>query len=293
MPAMNVLMTGASGFVGTRLGALLRERGHTVLAVSRGAGAQVDWSEASLSSALARCDAVINLAGANVFGRRWNAAFKRELVESRVATTKRLALLAAQARTRVFVSASAVGYYGDSARIGLDEDAPRGSDFLAELCGDWESACAPAEAAGVRVQRLRIGLVIGRGGGALERLQRVFRLGVGGRLGSGRQWVSWIHLEDLCALFLRALEDESVRGVWNATAPNPVTNAELTSALAHTVHRPAIIPVPATLARLALGEAAYVLLGGQHVVPKCALAAGFQFRFPEIAGALDEALQQS
>lgn len=292
MPAMNVLMTGASGFVGTRLSALLRERGHTVLAVSRARGAQVDWTDASLSAALARCDAIVNLAGANVFGRRWNEAFKRELVESRVPPTRRLATLAARARTRVFVSASAVGYYGDSARVGLDEAAPRGDDFLAELCGQWEAACAPAEDGGVRVQRLRIGLVLGRDGGALERLQRVFRLGVGGRLGSGRQWVSWIHLDDLCALVLRALEDESVRGVWNATAPNPVTNAELTRALAHAVHRPAIFPVPAPAIRLALGEAAYVLLGGQHVLPKRALAAGFSFRFPEIAGALDDVLRR-
>lgn len=289
---MNVLVTGASGFVGSRLCARLRARGDTVEEVSRARGATVDWSEASLSAALSRAHAVVNLAGANVFGKRWTEAYKRELVESRVPKTELLSHLAARAGVRTLVSASAVGFYGFGERMGLDESSPRGDDFLAHLCGDWEAATKPAEDGGVRVTRLRIGLVLGPDGGALERMAKIFRLGLGGRLGSGRQWVSWIERDDLCAMIERALDDASERGAWNATAPTPVTNAELTRALANELHRPALFPAPAFAIRLALGAAAYVVLEGQHVVPKKALAAGFTFRCATIEAALAAALRQ-
>lgn len=290
---MNVLVTGASGFVGSRLCARLRARGDTVEEVSRTprpSAPAVDWSEASLSSALSRAHAVVNLAGANVFGRRWTERYKRELVESRVPTTELLSRLAARAGVRTLVSASAVGYYGFGERTNLGEDDPPGDDFLARLCVAWENATMPAEEGGVRVARLRLGLVLGPHGGALERMVKIFRLGIGGRLGSGRQWVSWIEREDLCALIERALDDERVRGAWNATAPNPVTNAELTRALANELHRPALLPAPSFALRLVLGEAAYVVLEGQHVLPKKALAAGFTFEHTTIESALQAAL---
>lgn len=285
-----VLLTGASGFLGTRLTARLRAAGATVCAVSRAPGAEFDWSEASLARGVATCDFVVHLAGENVFAQRWTPRFKAELVRSRVATGERLARLVAQHGTRAFVCASAIGFYGASEQRGLTEDAPRGAGFLAELCEQWEGACEPARRAGVRTANVRIGMLLGPEGGALQRLAKLFRFGLGGRVASGAQWISWVHADDTARLFEWLLASESASGVYNATAPEPVTNAEFTRALARAVHRPAFLPLPAFAARIALGEAADVLTTGAHVVPQRALAQGFEFRFSQLDAALADLL---
>lgn len=285
-----VLLTGASGFLGTRLSARLRAAGASVFAVSRSPGADFDWSDASLARGVETCDVVVHLAGENVFARRWTPAFKAELVRSRVATGTRLAELVARRGSRAFVTASAIGFYGASERRGLTESAPRGAGFLAELCEQWEAACEPARRAGVRTANVRIGLLLGPEGGALQKLARLFRCGLGGRVASGEQWMSWVHADDAARLFEWILASGSASGVYNATAPNPVTNTEFTRTLARAVHRPAILPLPAFAARIALGEAADVLTTGAHVVPERALAQGFTFRFTELDAALADLL---
>lgn len=283
---MKVLVSGASGFVGSALLASLRARGHEVRSIGRGASAQHDWLPASLARGVGWCEAIVALAGENLFAQRWDPVFKQRLWSSRFETTRALALLAAEHRTRVFVGASAVGYYGACGDEELDESAPPGSDFLARLCVDWEDAQEPARAAGVRCVTLRLGVVLGREGGALARMLPVFRLGLGGPLGSGRQWFSWIHRDDLVALLVWALEDDAARGAYNACAPEPVTMREFARTLGRVLHRPAYVPVPAFALRLRLGEGAQMLLTGQRVLPRRALEQGFCFRHPELGAAL-------
>jgi len=276
---VKVLISGASGFVGTALIEALRARGHAVRSISRRPGAEHDWSVESLSRGVEWADAVVNLAGENLFARRWDPVFKQELWRSRFEGTKALASLVGKRPGTVLVSASAIGIYGDRGEEELGEDAAPGRGFLPELARDWEEATRPAEQGGARVVILRIGIVLGHGG-ALARMKTPFRLGLGGRLGTGRQWMSWIALDDLVALTLHALEQPAARGVYNATAPQPCTNAEFTRTLAGVLRRPALFPVPAFALRLALGEAAQVLLEGQRVLPRRALAEGFVFQEP-------------
>jgi hypothetical protein len=283
---MKVLLTGATGFVGTHLTKKLEGAGHEVLPVSRKRGAAFDWSEESLRRGVDAADAVISLAGENLFAKRWNAVQKQVLWSSRVEGTTGLARLAAQRKPRCLLSASAIGWYGPSDDRELDERSPRGNDFLAELCLDWEAATEAAVEAGVRTAVVRIGVVLGDGGGALARMLPPFRLGLGGPLGHGRQWISWVHVDDLCGLFLFLLENEHASGVYNATAPEPVTMKELSRTLAGVLHRPAFFPVPAPVLKLALGEAASILLTGQRVKPGRALEAGYRFAYPELEGAL-------
>jgi uncharacterized protein (TIGR01777 family) len=287
---MRVLLTGASGVVGAHLSRRLAASGHTVLPVSRRPSSQgFDWSEGSLRRGVESCDAIVHLAGENLFASRWNDRQKEELRASRIQTAARLARLAAEMKRQVLVSASAVGYYGASERQGIDEDAPQGEDFLARLCADWEVAAASAIGGGVRTVILRIGVVLAREGGALAKMLPPFRLGLGGPLGNGRQWVSWIHNDDLASLILFVLETRAT-GTFNATAPHPVRMAELARALGAVLRRPAVLPVPAIALKLMLGEAATVLLSGQHVLPRRALAAGFEFRFPHVSAALRDLL---
>jgi len=283
-----IVLSGATGFVGGRLAARLRERGDEVLEISRRPGAAVDWSPARLERALEHSDALVHLAGENLFARRWTPRFKAELVESRVATAALLAGLVARRPGLAFVSASAVGFYGASTARGLDEAQPAGRGFLAELCRAWEAATEPAATAGARTAIVRIGLVLGRDQGVLARLVPLFRCGLGGRAGDGAQWVSWIHIDDLTALLTWLVDQSAARGVYNATAPEPATNAELTRTLARVLHRPALFPLPAFAARLLLGEAADALLTGQHVVPARALREGFAFRFSSLEPALQD-----
>jgi uncharacterized protein (TIGR01777 family) len=245
-----------------------------------------DWSEESLRRGVREADAVVHLAGENLFAKRWTAAQKRLLVASRVENTRRLAALVAERRSASFLCASAIGFYGASETETFDERSPRGSDFLAELCGAWEQSTEAAVRAGVRTVNLRIGVVLGHGGGALANMLPIFRLGLGGPLGNGRQWMSWIHLEDLCALVEFLLGQEGAHGAWNATAPTPVTMNEFARTLGKTLHRPAFFRAPAPILRLALGEVADVLLTGQRVLPRRALEAGFSFVHPELVSAL-------
>lgn len=282
---MRVLVTGASGLVGTALVPALRSAGHSVKTVGR-SRADHSWSDADLARGVAEADVVVHLAGANLFGKRWSAAFKRELVESRVTTTTKLAELVARAPEKALVSASAIGFYGASEHTRMAEGYARGAGFLAELCEAWERATEPATKAGARVAIVRIGLVLGREGGVFAKLRPVFKLGLGGRVGSGAQWMSWIHVEDLVALFVRLVEDPKARGVYNACAPNPVRQVEFARELARALHRPAVFPAPEPFVRLALGEAADALLTGQFVLPTRALEAGFAFRYTQLAEAL-------
>jgi len=290
---MKVLLSGASGFVGSQLARRLRERGHVPLTLGRGPGADHDWSSESLARGVRAADAIVHLAGENLFAGRWTAERKKLLRASRIETTRALARLAAARRSAVFLSASAVGWYGASDERELDERSPRGSGFLAELCAEWEEAAEEALEAGVRTALVRIGVVLGRRGGALGKMLPPFRLGLGGPLGSGRQWVSWIHLDDLCSLFVWLLEHEKAAGAFNATAPQPVTMAELSRTLGRVLHRPAFLPAPAPLLRLALGEAAEVLLTGQRVLPTRAGEGGFRFAYPTLEPALRELLAKT
>jgi len=288
---MKVLLTGASGFVGSHLSQRLQAAGHRVLPVGRRAVAGgYDWSDASLARGVQEADAVIHLAGENLFGKRWTARQKEVLRASRTEPTARLARLVATRKPACFISTSAVGYYGASTDARFAEDSPRGGGFLAELCGEWEAATSAARDAGVRTAIVRIGVVLGKGGGALAKMLLPFKLGIGGPLGNGRQWVSWVHLDDLAALFTFLLEDTSASGVFNATAPQPVTMKVFASALGRALHRPAIFPVPGPMLKLALGEVADVLLTGQFVEPRRASAAGFKFRFVGVDAAMRDAV---
>ncbi|MFN0242267.1 MAG: TIGR01777 family oxidoreductase [Planctomycetota bacterium] len=285
---MNVLITGGSGFVGAALARELARRGHAPQIVSRRPGSSVTWDDASLARGVERADAVVHLAGENLFAKRWSTRQKEALWRSRHETTRKLAKLVAERKPRVFVSASAVGFYGASPDATFDERSPRGEGFLAELCADWEAAADAALEAGVRTAIVRFGVVLERGGGALARMLPIFQLGLGGPLGDGKQWVSWIHRADAVSLIIFLLERDGVYGLFNATAPNPVTMKELARELGRALHRPAVLPAPAPMLRLALGEVADVLLTGQRVLPRRAQEAGFAFEHPELAGALQE-----
>jgi hypothetical protein len=283
---MKVLLTGATGFVGSALTRRLESAGHVVLPVSRRPGARYDWSDDGLARGVREADAVVHLAGENLFDKRWTRKQKQILESSRVDPTRRLAALVAERRPSCFISASAVGYYGASEQARFDEGSPQGTGFLAGLCREWEAATGAAAAAGVRTATMRQGVVLGPGGGALAKMLPPFRLGIGGPLGNGRQWVSWIHIDDLTSLFEFLLTRPDLSGVFNATAPAPVTMKQLASALGRALHRPALMPVPAPMLRLALGEVADVLLTGQYVEPRRATEAGFTFRFTDVEPAL-------
>lgn len=293
---MQILITGATGFVGRALVLRLLRDGHRVRALVRSParacdvlGAEVELAT-SIERAVEGCDAVIHLAGESVAGARWTAARKRVLRDSRVALTERLvaAIAAAARRPHVLVSASAVGYYGDRGDEWLDESSPPRDDFLGTMCQAWEAAATTAERHGVRVCCVRIGLVLGRGGGVLGSMLPLFRAGLGGPLGSGRQWFPWIHLHDLVELFTTAVADERYAGPVLGAAPGAITNREFARALGAAIGRWAVLPAPAFALRLALGEAATAVLAGQRVRPARALALGFVFRFPTIDAALDD-----
>jgi uncharacterized protein (TIGR01777 family) len=297
---MRVFVTGATGLVGSRLVRRILARGDSVVALSRrpippdhpASAAETVVGDPTFRGPwvekLAACDAVVHLAGENIFARRWTDAFMAELRASRVHSTALIAAELAKQPAKVLISASAIGYYGPHGDEELTEDAPPGHDFMAKLCVEWEAAADPARAAGVRVVHPRIGIVLDSEGGALPQLARPFKLFVGGRVGSGKQYVSWIHLGDLVELLLFLIDNPAAVGPVNATAPHPVTNAEFGRALAAAVHRPNWLPAPSFALRLALGKVSEVAVAGQRVVPAKGIGLGFRFKFPTLSEALGD-----
>lgn len=300
---MRVVVSGATGFLGRALVARLARDGHEVVALVRSPRAAADklgggvgivamHDEAAVLSSMADTDAVVNLAGESVAGARWSNKRKQELRDSRIAVTRMLVEAARRVGSKVFVSASAVGYYGDTGDEARDESAPPGDDFLARLCVDWEAEASQAQAFGARVVLARFGVIMGRGGGALSTILRLFKSGVGGKLGDGRQWFSWVHMHDVCEIVAAALTDERYSGGINVTAPNPVTNLELTKTVGAVLGRPTMITTPKIALKLALGEAASAVLASQRVLPGKLRSLGYEFAFPELEGALREITEE-
>jgi len=301
--ARRVTVTGATGLIGRKLVAALRERGAQVTVLSRDAdGARaklgdveaVAWDAlagAAPADALAGRDAVVHLAGEPV-AQRWSPSARRAIHDSRVLGTRNLVagLTASEPRPRTLVSSSAIGYYGAHGEEPLDEDAQPGEDFLAQVCVEWEREAERANELGVRVALVRTGVVLDRGGGALGRMLTPFRLGLGGPVAGGRQFISWIHTDDLVALMLAAIDDERFSGPINATAPEPVENREFSKVLAHVLRRPARLPVPAFGLRALFGEMSEIITTGARVVPAKALVLGYEFRHPQLEQALRSAL---
>jgi uncharacterized protein (TIGR01777 family) len=296
---LRFLVTGASGLVGSTLCAFLSPGGHTVLRAVRGAPRspnEVRWDPASGRVELpagTAIDVLVHLAGENVGEQRWTEARKIAIRNSRVDATAKLAEQIARWRVKpqVFIAASAIGYYGDRGATWVDEESPRGKGFLASLCEEWEAATRPAEQQGVRTVRLRIGVVLSPRGGALQKMWWPFWLGLGGPTGNGRQYMSWIAPDDLAAAILHCAVNDELSGPVNAVAPEPVTNAEFARALARTLRRPAILPIPAAVVRRAFGEMGEeLLLASTRVRPQRLLDSGFQFRFGTIHEALAHVL---
>ena len=294
---MKMTISGASGFIGRRLLKTLTAAGHSLNVLSRHSGMNMPagvrvfpWNPAQSeppAESLRDVDAVIHLAGEPV-AQRWNAAVKERIRESRVAGTSNLvaALGKLERKPPVLVCSSAIGYYGSRGDEVLTEASSPGSDFLAQVCQSWEKAAKQAETLGMRVVQVRTGHVLDPRGGLLKRILPPFKLGAGGKLGSGKQWMSWIHLEDMVGLLQFAAE-KPVSGPLNGVSPNPVTNSDFTRALAARLHRPALFPVPKFALNLMFGEMADVIMGSQRVLPKVTESAGFTFRFPELSGALE------
>ncbi|MFF8945887.1 TIGR01777 family oxidoreductase [Streptomyces sp. NPDC014864] len=298
MERQRIAVAGASGLIGRALVRSLAADGHEVVRLVRRAAQSADevcWDPGGQyvdAAGLAGCDAVVNLAGAGVGDHRWTDAYKKEIRDSRVLGTAALAEAVASLDTPpgVFVSGSAIGIYGDTGDRTVDEDAPPGDGFLPSVCMEWEEAAAPAQEAGVRTVLPRTGLVVSGEGGAWGRLFPLFKAGLGGRIGDGRQYWSFIALHDEVAALRHLIDTESLSGPVNLTAPKPLTNREITAAMGRVLHRPTLFPVPASALRVALGEMAGDVLSSQRVVPRRLLESGFTFAFPEIEEAVRAAL---
>ncbi|MGE0323474.1 MAG: TIGR01777 family oxidoreductase [Polyangiaceae bacterium] len=300
-----ILISGGTGFVGAELVTQLTGRGDRVLVLTRNKTAKraaesppgaelVEWDAYHAGDWFRHvdgCDAVVHLAGEPVIGTRWNEAFKRRVMDSRVVPAKLIvdAIERAQDRPGVFVTASGVGYYGDT-QSACPEDAPAGNDFLAGVTVAWEGAAQRAEQFGVRVVRARLGIVLGANGGALEQMVKPFKLFAGGPIGSGDQMVSWIHLTDCVRMLMRAIDDGDLSGPINVTAPEAVSNAELAASIGSVLHRPSSVKVPAFALKLRFGEGATPLLTGQRAIPLAMQQRGFEWTYPKLEGALREAL---
>jgi uncharacterized protein (TIGR01777 family) len=305
---MKVAITGATGFVGSRLVERLHSEGQTVLVLTRNTtfAQKVFPSEAfpnveiiaytpisdSWQDAISACDAVVNLAGEPIGEGRWTAERKQEILNSRKLTTQKIveAIQIANPKPSVLVNASAIGYYGTSETATFDETSASGNDFLAQVCQTWEAQAQKVQAAGVRLVILRFGIVLGTGG-ALGKMITPFKLFAGGPIGSGKQWFSWIHLDDIVNLILQALTKPEMQGVYNATAPNPVRMGELSQTMGQVMNRPSWLPVPSFAIEALLGDGAIVVLEGQQVQPKRTLEAGFEYQYPNLKPALAEILK--
>jgi hypothetical protein len=304
---MRVFITGGTGQIGTRLVAELIQRGDqaVVLTRSRSSAAkklpsQVELIEGdpqqpgSWMEAVSGCQGVVNLVGENLFARRWKQSFKEVLRDSRLRSTRNVveAVVRAKVKPQVLVNGSAIGFYGFTGDELLTEDSPgQTNDFLSQLCHDWEEAAKPAEKEGIRLVLLRTGVVLDKTGGALKQMLLPFKLFLfGGKVGSGQQWVSWIHHADEVGLILFALNNTNVRGPLNATAPNPVTNLQMAKAIGKAMGRPSFFPTPGFMLKLALGEVANLVVQGQRVLPKRAQDLGYRFQFPDIDTALADIL---
>lgn len=308
---MRILVSGSTGLVGSAVIDSLSHQGHDLTrlvrpttevrkprATSSGELPQVLWNPQSglLNSRADGAEAVIHLAGASIAGHRWTAAWKRELRDSRVAATRHLteSLRRLQRPPQIFIAASAIGLYGNRGDQELTESSAPGTDFLAQLTVDWEAEAARAAEFGARVVILRFGVILAKEGGALPRMALPFRLGIGGRLGSGRQWISWVALEDIVGIIRFALETNLLSGPANAVSPHPVRNAEFTGALGRVLHRPTIFPAPSFALRLALGEMAdSLLLASQNVYPVKLQRLGYRFLYPDLEPALAHVLRKS
>jgi uncharacterized protein (TIGR01777 family) len=300
---MKILVTGSSGLVGTALIEEFKRAGHTVLRLMRPGsqgtsqpteGFDVLWDPATgvLGGAAVGADAVVNLAGAPIAGGRWTEARKKILRSSRIDSTDALvnALARMAIRPRVLISASAIGFYGDRGDEQLTETSPAGNDFLSTLAQDWEAAAMKAEAIGIRVALTRFGIILAKNGGALPQMALPFKFGIGGKLGSGQQWMSWVAQEDTVRILRLALENSTVRGAINVVSPQPVRNADFTKELARALHRPALFSAPAFAVKLALGEMSAMLLSSQRVLPAQLEKLGYKFVDPELIGALGASL---
>ena len=303
---MKVAITGATGFVGSRLVERLQAQGHQPLILTRNRAsadrafptleivAYTPTESGSWQQAIAGCDAVVHLAGEPIAESRWTPERKQEILKSRQLSTQKIVEAIAQANPKptVLVNASAIGYYGTSETATFDESSPAGNDFLAEVCQAWEAEAQKVKDAGVRLVILRLGIVLGDGG-ALAKMTPPFKVFAGGPIGSGRQWFSWIHLDDLVNLILEALTRKDIEGVFNATAPNPVRMTELCQTIGETLNRPSWLPVPSFALEALLGEGAKVVLEGQQVLPKRTTSYGFKYRYPTVKQALAEILASS
>ena len=298
---MRILMSGASGLIGSALNSHLANHGHTVTRLVRRDARDGEhfWDPAARTldpAVFDGCDAVINLSGANIGDKRWTDQYKTELSSSRLQTTTLLATTMAGLDTKptVFISGSAVGWYGDRGDERLDELSPPGTDFLSDLCQQWEASTLPAEDAGIRTVHVRTGIVLSAQGGALKKQLPLFKLGLGGRFGNGHQWQSWISIDDEVRAITHLLSTDTC-GAVNLTAPNPVTNSEFTATLAKVLHRPAVLPIPSFGPKLLFGgemvEA--LLLGGQRVAPTALQRSGYEFRHETLDAALRDLLHRT
>lgn len=297
---MKLVITGATGLIGSALVDRLWNQFHSLVLLSRRPPTEIgvakkEWfawtpgASGEWEKTIDGADGVINLAGEPIAGKRWSDAQKQKLRLSRIDSTRSLvsAIAKAQNKPKFLLNASAVGYYGPHGDETITESTPPGSDFLARLCADWEAEAKKAEAHGIRVAIVRTGIVLARGQGALKKMVPPFKMYLGGPLGSGTQWMPWIHIEDEIGLLLFLMENENARGAFNATAPNPVTMEEFARALGQALNRPSWVSVPPSVLALMVGEMADVLLAGQRAVPEAALKLGYVFKNPTIVGALE------
>lgn len=296
-----IIITGATGLIGRKLSQKLFEAGHQVIVFSRNASSAknilrkdfvyIDWDYRKNDNWIERissADAIVHLAGINLFAKRWNKTFKEEILASRKETTKALvdAVKRSQAKPEIFVSASGVGYYGDCGDTLLDENSPVGDDFLAEVCRVWESEAAELEMAGVRRVSVRTGIVLSKEDGALKRMLLPFKLFIGGPLGNGKQWFPWIHIDDIVGIYFYAIENQNLSGAVNAASPNLCTMKEFAKTLGKVLHRPSLFQVPEFALKIAIGEAGKVVLMSQRVKVNKLLDSGYKFKFENLEEAL-------